>query len=315
MAAKGNKTVIYAALGANAAIAVTKFVASALTGSSAMFAEAIHSLVDTGNQGLLLFGLRQAKRPASPEHPFGHGKDLYFYAFMVAIIIFGAGAGFAAFEGIEKLLHPGEVQASWINYAVLGVAFLFELFAWSMALKEFNKIRGNRGMLETVRRSKDPTLFTVLFEDTAAMVGLVVAFFGVLATNLTGDPVYDALATLAISAVLAITAVFLAIETKGLLVGEAADPTLVAELRALVAADPAVDSVNELLTMHFGPNEILVTVSADFKNDLTAEEVEDAVAALDTRIKAAVPDVRRLFVQAMDRVDHRRARLAQTSGA
>ncbi|WMS42018.1 cation diffusion facilitator family transporter [Acuticoccus sp. MNP-M23] len=315
MAAKGNKTIIYAALGANAAIAVTKFVASAITGSSAMFAEAIHSLVDTGNQGLLLFGLRQAKRPASPEHPFGHGKDLYFYSFMVAIIIFGAGAGFAAFEGIEKLLHPGAVEVSWINYAVLGAAFLFELFAWSLALKEFNKVRGDRGVLETVRRSKDPTLFTVLFEDTAAMVGLIVAFIGILAANITGNPLYDALGTLAIAAVLALTAVFLAIETKGLLVGEAADPKLVAELRALVQAEPAIETVNELLTMHFGPHEILVTVSADFRNDLTAEEVEDVVAALDTKIKAAAPDVRRLFVQAMDRADHRRARLAQAADA
>ena len=315
MAAKGNKTIIYAALGANAAIAVTKFFASAVTGSSAMFAEAIHSLVDTGNQGLLLFGLRQAKRPASPEHPFGHGKDLYFYAFMVAIIIFGAGAGFAAFEGIEKLMHPGEVQVSWINYAVLGSAFLFELFAWGLALREFNKVRGDRAMLETVRRSKDPTLFTVLFEDTAALLGLGIAFFGVLAANLTGNPIYDALATLAIAAVLALTAVFLAIETKGLLVGEAADPKLVSEIRAVVAADPAIERVNELLTMHFGPNEILVTVSADFRNDLTAEEVEDAVAALDIRVKEAMPDVRRLFVQAMDRADHRRAKLAQEAGA
>ncbi|GAB5377058.1 MAG: cation diffusion facilitator family transporter [Acuticoccus sp.] len=298
MAAKGNKTIIYAALFANAAIAVTKFIASAATGSSAMFAEAVHSVVDTGNQGLLLFGLRQAKRPASEEHPFGHGKDLYFYAFMVAIIIFGAGAGFAAYEGIEKLRHPGAVQASWINYAVLAAAFAFESVAWYMAVRSFNAERGDMGIFEAVRRSKDPTLFTVVFEDSAAMLGLVIAFFGILLSNLTGNPLFDALATLAIAAVLALTAVFLAIETKGLLVGEAADPKMVASIRAMIARQSEVRRVNEVLTMHFGPQEILVTVSADFEDSLTAEDVEKAVARLDRDIKGAFPDVQRLYLEA-----------------
>ncbi|MBJ3775054.1 cation diffusion facilitator family transporter [Acuticoccus mangrovi] len=298
MAAKGNTTVIYAALGANAAIAVTKFAASAATGSSAMFAEGVHSVVDTFNQILLLFGLSRAKRPATSEHPFGHGKDLYFYAFMVAIMIFGAGAGFAAFEGIEKLRHPGEVTISWVNYAVLAAAFVFELIAWTMAFRSFQKARGGRGFIETVRRSKDPTLFTVLFEDSAAMLGLVVAFFGVLASNLTGDATYDALATLAIAAVLGATAVMLAIETKGLLVGEAADPRVVRELKAVVEADPGVLRVNEILTMHFGPHEILVTISADFSDRLSSADVEATVTRLENSVKAQYPDVRRLFIEA-----------------
>ncbi len=309
MAAQGNKKIIYAALFANAAIAVTKFFASAITGSSAMFAEAVHSVVDTGNQGLLLFGLRQAKRPASELHPFGHGKDLYFYAFMVAIIIFGAGAGFAAYEGVEKLRHPGEVEVSWINYAVLGVAFVFESVAWTMAFRSFNADRGDMGIIEAVRSSKDPTLFTVVFEDTAAMLGLVVAFVGVLLSNLTGNAIYDALATLAIAAVLALTAVFLAIETKGLLVGEAADPRMVRGLRQLIARQAEIERVNEVLTMHLGPKEILVTVSADFANDQSAEAVETAVGRLDREIKAQYPDVKRLFVEARSRESYREAGL------
>ena len=310
MAAQGNKTIIYAALVANAAIAVTKFAASAITGSSAMFAEAVHSVVDTGNQGLLLLGLKRAKRPASEMHPFGHGKDLYFYAFMVAIIIFGAGAGFAAYEGVEKLRHPGVVEVSWINYAVLGAAFVFESIAWTMAVRAFNADRGEMGVFEAVRRSKDPTLFTVVFEDTAAMLGLIIAFVGILLSNITGNALYDALATLAIAAVLAITAVFLAIETKGLLVGEAADPKLVAGLRRMIAAQPEIDAVHEVLTMHFGPKEILVNVSADFRSDVSADTVEAAVSRLDREMKEAYPDVKRLFVEARSRESYRKAGLA-----
>ncbi len=298
MAAQGNTKVIYAALFANGAIAVTKFIASAITGSSAMFAEGVHSVVDTGNQFLLLFGISRAKRPASPEHPFGHGKDLYFYAFMVAIIIFGAGAGFAGYEGVHKLMAPTEVAPSWINYAVLGAAFVFEAIAWTMAFRSFQASRQGRGMIETVRRSKDPTLFTVLFEDTAAMLGLVIAFFGVLATQLTGDPTYDALATIFIAVVLAATAVALAIETKGLLLGEAADPRVVAKLREAVKADPAVVSVGVVLTMHLGPNEILATISADFDNTLSAEDVEAATARLRRHVEDTFPDVSQLFIEA-----------------
>jgi len=315
MAAKGNTTIIYAALFANGAIAVTKFAASALTGSSAMFAEGIHSVVDTGNQGLLLFGIHRAKRPATAEHPFGHGKTLYFYAFMVAIIIFAAGAGFAAFEGIEKLLHPGEVRASWVNYAVLIAAMGFESVAWWLAYKAFRKAQAGRGFWQTVRQSKDPTLFTVLFEDTAAMLGLVIAFFGILSANLTGDPLWDAVATLAIAAVLGATAVFLAIETKGLLVGEAADPDLVAAMRRTISAEEGVERVNELLTMHFGPNEILATVSVDFDDGLSAGEVEATVARLETRLKAEFPDLKRLFLEAQSIAAHRKGSAAATATA
>lgn len=307
MAAQGNTKIIYAALFANGAIAITKFAASTITGSSAMFAEAIHSVVDTGNQGLLLLGLAKAKQPADADHPFGYGKEIYFYAFMVAIVIFAAGAGFAAYEGIHKLSHPEEVQVSWVNYAVLAAALAFESVAWWMAFKAFQKARGDMGFVEAVRRSKDPTLFTVLFEDTAAMLGLVIAFFGILAANLTGDPTWDAVATLAIAAVLALTAIVLAVETKGLLVGEAADPALVRELRQSVSAEPGVKAVNELLTMHFGPNEVLVTISADFDDALSAAELEATVSRLEERLKAEHAMVRRVFLEAQGGRGHRRA--------
>jgi cation diffusion facilitator family transporter len=308
MAAKGNRKIIYAALIANAAIAVTKFAASVITGSSAMFAEGVHSVVDTGNQGLLLLGLRRADRPATPEHPFGFGKTLYFYAFMVAIIIFAAGAGFAAFEGIEKLLHPGEVTSSWVPYAVLAAALVFESVAWWMAFQALQKAREGRGFWETVRRSKDPTLFTVLFEDSAALAGLIIAFLGVLATDLSGNPMWDALATLGIAAVLGATAVFLAIETKGLLVGEAADPKLVAGIREQLAATPGIARVHEVLTMHFGPNEILANVAVDFDDTLTAQEVEETVDRVEQRLRSAYPDLKRVFVEAKSLASHRAAR-------
>lgn len=315
MAAKGNRKIIYAALIANAAIAVTKFGASALTGSAAMFAEGIHSVVDTGNQGLLLLGLRRADRPATREHPFGFGKVLYFYAFMVAIVIFAAGAGFAAYHGVEKLLHPGEVSASWVPYAVLGAAFVFESIAWWMAFRALQKAREGRGFWETVRRSKDPTLFTVLFEDSAALAGLVIAFLGVLATDLTGNPLWDAVATLGIAAVLAATAVFLAVETKGLLVGEAADPQMVAGIREAVAAAPGVARVHEVLTMHFGPNEILANVSVDFDDYLSAGEVEATIERLERRLREEYPDLKRLYVEAQSLAAWRAAREAMHATA
>lgn len=315
MAAKGNTKIIYAALFANAAIAVTKFAASAVTGSSAMFAEGIHSVVDTGNQGLLLLGLARARRPATAEHPFGHGKALYFWAFMVAIVIFAAGAGFAGYEGVEKVLHPGEVTSSWIPYVVLAAAFAFESVAWWMAFQALQKAREGRTFWATVKRSKDPTLFTVLFEDTAAMAGIVIAFAGVLAADLTGNALWDGVATLAIAAVLAATAVFLAVETKGLLVGEAADPAMVADMRREIAADPGVARVHEVLTMHLGPNEILATVTADFDDSLDAGEVEATVGRLSERLSARYPDLRRLFVEAQSLASHRSAREAVSATA
>lgn len=304
MAGHGSKKVIYAALVANFAIAVTKFIASAVSGSSAMFAEGVHSLVDTGNQGLLLYGLARAAKPADIDHPFGYGKELYFYAFLVAIIVFALGSGFAFYEGIHKIRDPHEVHFSWLNYIVLFLAIGFESIALRMALKEFNALRGDLSVMEAVRRSKDPTVITVLFEDSAAMLGLAIALIGITIAYITGDPFFDAAATIGIAIVLAITALVLAIETKGLLTGEAASPQLVREIRMMAAQQPGVERINELLTVHFGPNEVLVTMSVEFKDDLGTEDIERTVSQIEQTLRDKHAMVRRVFIEAQSFRQH-----------
>jgi cation diffusion facilitator family transporter len=236
--ASGSKKVIYAAMLGNSAIAVTKFIASAMTGSSAMLSEAIHSVVDTCNQLLLLWGLRQAKKPPDEEFPFGHGKEIYFWSFVVAIMIFALGAGISIYEGIKHLHDPHPVSNPMVNYIVLGLAMIFEGGAWLFAFKEFRAAKGKLGFIRAVREGKDPTLFVVLFEDSAAMLGLVIAFIGILLGQLTGIPYFDGAASVVIGLLLATVAAWLAHETKGLLIGEAAGSETRRELMALVESDP-----------------------------------------------------------------------------
>ena len=305
--AAGSKKVIIAALIGNALISVTKFAASAFTGSSAMFSEGAHSLVDTANQGLLLHGMRRAKRPASPGFPFGHGKEVYFWSFIVAILIFAAGAGVSLYEGVHGLADPHPVSNPYVNYAVLVLAMLFEGVAWYMALREFRHEKGDLGYFQAVRRGKDPTIFVVLFEDSAAMLGLVVAFTGVVLGHVTGDWRYDSYAAIAIAMILAGTAVWLAFETKSLLIGEGAGKDVVEEIRRRAGAAPGVEHVNEVLTLHMGPDFLLVNISVDFADACTADEVESAVAALDADVKQAFPEIKRVFVEA----EARRRNIAQ----
>ncbi|MBK81586.1 MAG: cation transporter [Gammaproteobacteria bacterium] len=296
--ASGSRRVILAALAGNALIAVTKFTAAGLTGSSAMLSEGIHSLVDTGNQILLLYGLRRAARPPDRRFPFGHGKEVYFWSFVVAILIFAVGAGISIYEGISHLLHPEPLRNAMVNYVVLGLALVFEGGAWYFAFREFNRARGGWGYLEAVQRGKDPTLFVVLFEDSAAMAGLLVALTGVLLADLTGLMMFDGIASVVIGLILGATAVWLAWETKGLLIGEAANQRVVDGIRRLLDDSEAVVHVNEVLTMHMGPEFVLLNVSAAFRPESSAGELEAAVAALDARIKAAFPEVKRIFVEA-----------------
>jgi cation diffusion facilitator family transporter len=293
-----SKRVIYAALAGNTLIALTKFAAAAYTGSSAMLSEGIHSVVDTGNQVLLLHGLNRAKQPPSKEFPFGHGKEVYFWSFVVAILIFAVGAGVSAYEGFKHILHPQTIQNPAVNYIVLGLAMLFEGGAWSVALRAFNKTKGDLGYLEAVRRGKDPTMFVVLFEDSAAMLGLIVAGAGILLSQITGNPVFDGLASVVIGLILGGAAVWLAIETKGLLIGEAAGRDVVAGIREIAAGSPCVDRVNEVLTMHMGPEFILANISVDFRDGLETGEVERAVAQLDRMIKSRYAIVKRIFIEA-----------------
>ncbi|PKU23481.1 cation diffusion facilitator family transporter [Telmatospirillum siberiense] len=307
MAAHGSKLVIFAALGGNALIAVTKFGAAWYTGSAAMLSEAIHSMVDTGNQILLLHGMRQAAKPPTPTHPFGHGLRLYFWAFVVAVLIFGLGAGLSILEGLEKIETPHAVTDAYVNYVVLGLGILFESSVWLIAFKEFRKSKGNRSLLGAVHGSKDPTVFTVLFEDTAAVLGLTVAFLGIALGQALDLPVLDGVASLIIGAILAVTAGFLAYECQSLLTGEGVDPMVRDSIRRIALAEAGVVGVNELLTMHFGPRDVLVTLSLDFEDSLLAGRVETIVSGMEERIKAAHPEVTRVFIEAQSFAAHRRA--------
>jgi len=303
--AAGSKKVIYAALIGNGLIAITKFFAAAYTGSSAMLSEGIHSLVDTGNQGLLLYGLKKAKQPADEKHPFGYGVELYFWAFVVAILIFAVGAGISIYEGIQKIIDPHPITSPIVAYVVLGLAIVFEAGAWWVAYKEFNKVRGKRSILTAVRDSKDPAVFTVLFEDTAAMLGLIVALVGLLAVQILGLPWLDGAASVTIGLILAATAAFLAYETKGLLVGESAAPEVVDTIRNLVEATPTVSRMNEIRTLHRGPQDVLLALSVDFEDRLTAGAVEEAIYALEVAIKRQFPIVRRVFIEVQATRHHR----------
>ena len=296
--ASGSKKAIYAALVGNTLVAVTKFIAATVTGSSAMLSEGIHSLVDTGNQVLLLWGDRQSRKPADEHFPFGHGREIYFWSFIVAILIFALGAGFSIYEGIHHLLHPQSVKNPMVNYIVLGLAIVFEGGSLWVAIRVFKHAKGSRGYFAAVHYGKDPSLFVVLFEDAAAMAGLLIAFIGIALGQVTGNPAFDGIAAILIGVILGGTAIWLAYETKSLLIGESADPEIVRTIREYCLELPSVVAVNEVLTMHMGPEFILVNVSVDMADKSTAGEIEKAIAVFDQRIKAAFPAIKRVFVEA-----------------
>ena len=306
MSASAGKVVIAALLG-NFMIAVTKFTAAALTGSSAMLSEGVHSLVDTGNQALLLLGMKRAQRPPSAGFPFGHGKEIYFWSFMVAILLFGLGAGVSIWEGVQHLQNPVEMTRPAIAYAVLLTSLVFEGISFSVALKEFNKVRNGLGYLEAARRGKDPVFFVELFEDSAAMIGLLAALAGVTLTHLTGSPFWDGAASIVIGLVLATTAIWLARETMGLLIGEGADEIVVEAIRQSVVTHPEIENVNEIVTLHMGPNFIVVNMSLDFSDDLESGELESIVTWLTREVKAVDPAIKRVFIEAESRDNHRPA--------
>jgi cation diffusion facilitator family transporter len=294
----GSKKAIYAAIGGNLAIAVTKFAAAFFTGSSAMLSEGIHSLVDTGNGGLLLMGIRLSHKPADATHPFGYGKEVYFWTLVVAILIFAGGGGFSIYEGVLHLLHPSELSDPVWNYLVLGFAAVFEGFALAVAYKAFRAIQGEQTVWEAIKRSKDPTTFTVLFEDSAAMLGLVVAFLGVFLSHRFNNPYLDGAASVLIGVILSAVAMLLAWESKGLLVGEGADSRIVESVRRLAQADPDVERVKNPLTMHFGPHNVLLTMDIQFRPGLSAREVEAAIDRLEKAIQSQYPDIRHIFIEA-----------------
>ena len=294
--AKGKKS-IYAAIVGNALIAVTKFIAAGITGSSAMLSEAVHSLVDTGNGGLLLLGLRLGRRPADETHPFGYGKEVYFWTLLVAMLIFAGGGGVSLYEGIQHIRHPTPTGDPAVAFLVLGLAFLFEGVAWSVAWREFRIVRGRETTWQAIHHGKDPTAYAVLLEDSAAMAGILVAAIGIGAAHRLEMPVLDGVASVIIGLILATVALVLAGETRGLLVGEAARAPLVEGVRSLAEEDKAVVDVVRMLTMHVGPEDVLVNLDLRFERDLDAVEVAEAVKRLEGRIKTTFPQVRYLFME------------------
>jgi cation diffusion facilitator family transporter len=242
--------------------------------------------------------MKRAAKPADKQFPFGHGKEIYFWSFVVAILIFAVGAGVSLYQGIHHIRHPEVIQNPMVNYIVLGLAMLFEGAAWYFALTEFTKTKGKWGYIEAVHRGKDPTMFVVLFEDSAAMLGLLAAFLGVLLSDMTGILYFDGIASVIIGLILGGTAIWLAYETKGLLIGEAANTRIVEGIRALVQASEGVEQLNEVLTMHMGPDFILVNLSVDFHDAIVAADLESLIAGLDAAIKQQFPAVKRVFIEA-----------------
>ncbi|MER8162551.1 cation diffusion facilitator family transporter [Streptomyces sp. NPDC094472] len=297
MSASGGTKAIVAALGANLAIAAAKFVAFAFSGSSSMLAEGVHSLADSGNQGLLLLGGKKAKREATPEHPFGYGRERYIYGFLVSIVLFTIGGVFALYEGYEKIKHPHEVEHWYWPVGVLVFAIIAEGFSFRTAINESNEIRGKLSWPQFVRRAKAPELPVVLLEDFGALVGLVLALGGVGIALLTGDGVWDGIGTLCIGVLLVLIALVLAAETKSLLLGEAADVTEVAKIREAVVDGETVTGVIHMRTLHLGPEELLVAAKIAVQHDDTAAEVARAIDAAEARIREAVPIARVIYLE------------------
>lgn len=295
--------VLYGALAANVGIAVAKFVAAALTGSSSMLTEGVHSLVDSGNQLLLLHGQRRAKRPPDAKHPFGYGRELYFWAFVVAILIFALGAGISVYEGWRHIVAPNPLESATVNYVVLAIAFVMEGASWTIARREFAASKGDTGWWQGIRESKDPAGFIVLFEDSAALAGLVIAAIGVWASHAFRDPRLDGYASIAIGVVLGAVATLLARESKGLLIGERADQDVIAKVRATVAAWPGVDAVNHVRTIHTAPDSIFVAISADFADSLRMGEAEAMIEDMEARLKAEEPRLSSIYIRPEKRRD------------
>lgn len=295
--------VLYGALFANLGIAVAKFIAAAVSGSSSMLSEGVHSLVDSGNQLLLLYGQARAKRAPDSRHPFGYGRELYFWAFVVAILIFAIGAGISVYQGWIHIHDPEPLRDPTINYVVLAVAFLLEGTSWAIAVREFDAGRGELGWWQAVRRSKDPAGFIVLFEDSAALAGLIIAAVGIWLSHATGDARIDGIASIAIGLILAAVAILLAREAKELLIGEAADPALIDTIRRIVEAHPEISAINHVRTIHTAPDSIFVAVSADFEDALRMGRAEALIEVIEGELKAASPLISSIYIRPEKRED------------
>lgn len=271
-----------------------------------MISEGVHSLVDTGNGLLLLLGIKRSQRPADDLHPFGHGKELYFWTLIVAILIFAVGGGISVYEGITHLQHPRPLESPIWSYSVLGLAIIFESISWAVAWREFSRIKGKRGFWETIGESKDPTIYTVIFEDSAALIGLVVALVGIYLTEQFGNPVFDGAASILIGLVLAGVAIFLVNESRGLLIGEGADPKILADIHHLAESDKAVEHLRHPLTIHFGPDTVLLTMEIQFKSEISVGEIESAIDRIEKKIRERYPTIKHIMIEA-ESITSRRA--------
>ena len=298
-AASHNNRTLLIAFAANLGIAVSKFIAAAVTGSSAMLTEGVRSVVDSTNQMLLMWGRRQSRKPPDKYHPLGYGRELYFWSFVVAVLVFALGAGVSIYEGILHIMEPEAAVSPLVAYGVLLVAFLLEGWSTLEAFREFKAAKGDLGWIEAISRSKDPPGFIVLLENGAAMAGIVAAAIGVFLSQLTHNPFFDGAASVVIGVILGVTALVLARESKGLLIGESADPVLVRGLRDLACGRPGIVGVGHVLTVHSAPDQITAMINVDFRDDILAGEVERIVREIETEAHDRWPEVRRLFVRPM----------------
>lgn len=290
---------VYGALGANLVIAASKFVVAFITGSSAMLSEGIHSLVDTGNEVLLLLGLRRSKRSPDELHPFGYGKELYFWSLIVALLLVSVGGGMSVYEGITHIEHPVEISDPGWNYIVLGISLIAESISWIIAFRRVLAERAEEDTVwQTIRSSKDPSIFTVLAEDSAALAGLIVAFLGVFLGHILNNPHLDGIASIVIGGILILVAIFLAAESKSLIVGESANKRLVKDITTLVENDSAIQRVRRMLTMQFGPDQILINMDIQFQANLSNAQVIAAVDRVEEAIRTQYPQAHDIFIEA-----------------
>lgn len=293
-----SKVVVYGAVAGNVAIAVTKFIAAAITGSSSMLSEAVHSVVDTGNGLLLLVGLKRSQRKADPEHPFGYGKELYFWSLLVAVLLFGIGGGISAYEGVNHVLHPEPLQDPKWNYIVLGAAAVFEGASFSLGFHTLWKQKGERSIWRALRESKDPSVFTVIAEDSAALCGLAIAALGIFFSHRLNIPELDGIASITIGILLAGVAIALIYETKGLLIGEGVDKKMVQGIERIAADNAAVALAGRPLTMYFGPENVLLALDVQFKKEASSEDISSAVDHIESAIRHQYPEVKKIYIEA-----------------
>ena len=300
MSSGSSKTSIYAAMAANVAIGIAKFIGAYISGSSAMLSEGIHSVVDSVNEVLLLYGLKQSETAPDEKFPLGRGQELYFWSLMVAVLIFALGGGISILQGVQSLQHPEPASSPFVSYCVLGAAALFEGAALAVSIQEFKKAQTapDMGLWRAIGKSKDPSAFIVIVEDSAALVGLAIAFSGVWLSEFTGNPRYDAIASIAIGGLLTVVATALVAKTKGLLIGESASPETRNSIKTIVCSDEAVSASESPITLHLGPQDVLLALNIEFNDGLSSDDIEAAVRRIEQKIRDTHDDVKRIFIEA-----------------